>query len=606
MNETISTPNKEIIALSDFEHVVLKPEMYVGSIEPIDESVRIIKNGFIENTTKPISIGFYKLMNEVLDNAFDEAKRMDGKMDKISISFDSKTKKVTVSDTGNGFYKGTEINEKTGINNIETAMTMLRAGSNFKNQDIQNTLLGTHGIGASVVNMLSDEFEIHTINHDRNYRQVWKKFESVLKEDKPRKKSEKIGTAISFIPRESQFKKCNWDFEYIEAQMIFKEYIRKNDPILSKVEFEVYCDGIKLDLNKKFVPDDNFTIDTKIGQFILWEHRDNGTKMTSFINTALCTGIHQTILQDILNELLDYKYAHIYYDFFFVMNLPPKHVKFGDQNKTKYAVGRWEIEPIIEKHFFKELQKSFIKTEMFKRIKQRIKDKNDNEEIQGLKKALRNKSKKVVSDKYFPPTDRKGTLFIVEGESALGSLMQKRNPSSDGVYRLKGKIKNAKCIADLTKNAEIIDLMNILGLEPKGSIKCSFDKIIIATDWDPDGVGHIASLLINLFHKWFKFVIEQDKLFILITPLVSVEVGKERKYFFSTKEYGEFVKDGKEKFTNVRYLKGLGSLSVQDWELIMKKRDCYRIYVDRWAEKYLYMAFDGNSSYRKKWLEGTY
>lgn len=416
MSETTLTPSKEIIALSDFEHVLLKPEMYVGSIEPIEESVRIIKNNIIENATKPISIGFYKLMNEILDNAFDEAKRMNGKMTKITISFDSKTKRVTVIDTGNGFFKGTEKNKKTGMNNIETAMTMLRAGSNFKNNEIQNTILGTHGIGASVVNMLSDEFEIHTINNERNYKQVWNKFKSVLVEDNPRKRGDISGTTISFIPRADKYAKCNWDFEYIEAQMIFKEYIRKKDPVLNNVIFEVYCDNLKLDLNKEFVPEDSFIVESKIGQFILWEHCDNGTKMTSFINTALCTGIHQTIMQDIFNEILDYKYAHAYYDFFFVLNLPPKNVKFGDQNKTKYAVGRWEIEPIIEKYFFKEIKKSFPKTDMFKRIKKRIKEKNDNEEIQGLKKALRNKSKKVISDKYFPPSDRKGTLFIVEGE----------------------------------------------------------------------------------------------------------------------------------------------------------------------------------------------
>jgi DNA gyrase/topoisomerase IV subunit B len=605
MNNTPESPSKEIIALSDFEHVLLSPTMYVGTIEPIDESVRIIKNGIIETTVKPISTGFYKLMNEVLDNSFDEAKRMDGSMTNISISFDSKTNRVTVSDTGNGFFKGTEINDKTGLTNVETAMTMLRAGSNFKNQGIQNSLLGTHGIGASVVNMLSDEFEVHSINDTHSYHHIWKKFETFSKEIKPKKRSDVKGTTISFIPRTDKFENYKWDFEYIEAQMIFKDFIRKNDPYLSKIKFEVKFDDVAIDLTKKFIPEENFTVDSKIGQFILWEHPDNGFKSTSFINTAMCTGIHQTIITDKINDLLDYKWGNVYFDIFFVMNLPPKHVKWDSQNKTKYAVGRWEIEPIIEKHFGQDIERQFPKTEIFKRIKQKIKENIEKDEIQSLKKALRNKAKKVVSDKYFPPTDKKGTLFIVEGESALGSLMQKRKPETDGVYRLKGKIKNAKSVSDLTKNAEIIDLMNILGLEPKGSTKCTFDKIIIATDWDPDGVGHIASLLINLFFKWFKFIIEQDKLFILITPLVSADVGKERKYFYSTKEFGEYSKTTTDRFSNTRYLKGLGSLSVDDWETIMKKRDCYRIYADRSAYKFLYMAFDGSANNRKKWLEGS-
>lgn len=594
-------PNKEIVALSDAEHVLLKPTMYIGSIEPTDEKVRVIKNQNIEDDAKPISIGFYKLLNEVIDNAFDECKRMFGKMEKITVSFDSSTKKVTVTDTGNGFYKGTDINQKTGLNNIETAVTILRAGSNFTNDDIDNSLIGTNGIGVSVVNMLSDEFEIHTINDKRNYRQIWHQFKSVVKEDNKKKSTDKKGTTISFIPREDKFKKCNWDFDYIESQMIFKEYIRKNDPMLSQLKFEVYCDNRKLDLNKKFIPDDHFIVESKIGQLMIWEHRENGTKMTSFINTALCSGIHQTIIQDCLNDIFDYKYAHQYYDFFFVLNLPPKHVRFGDQNKTKYAAGRWEIEPIIEKYFLKEIQKLYPKTEMFKRIKQRIKERNDNDEIQGLKKALRNKSKKVISEKYIAPADRKGTLLICEGLSAMSGISQKRNPSTDGIYALKGKIKNARSTGDLSKNAEIIDLMNILGLEI-GKNKCDYDKIFIAVDADEDG-SHIASLLINLFFKWFKFIIEQEKLHILITPLISVDIGKKRKYFYSLKEYAEFNTTN-EKYTNKRYLKGLGSLSKQDWEVVMAVRNSFKIYNDRSAQKYLEMAFGESSKTRKQFLEG--
>jgi len=597
-------PSKEIIALSDFEHVLTRPTMYIGSLEAQDIKVRVIKNDNIEDVTKPVSEGFYKLMNEILDNAFDEAKRLNGKMEKITIEFCSKTKRVTVTDTGHGFHKGTEINAKTGVNNIETAMSMLRAGSNFKNDNIDNTLIGTNGVGASVVNMLSDEFEVHSINTIYNYRQVWKQFVTETREELKKQRSDISGTKISFIPRKDKFKKCNWDFDYIESQMIFKEYIRKNDPILQNVGFEVFCDGRKLDLNKNFIPTESYVIQSKIGTFILWEHRENGTKSTSFINTALCSGAHERIMTDKLNDIFDYKWAHQYYDFFFIMNLPPKLVRFGDQNKTKYALGRWEIEPTIEKNFFKELTRSFHKTDIFKRIKTRIKEASDNDEIKGLKRALKTKSKKIISDKYIAPSDRKGSLFICEGQSAIGSLAQKRNSATDGLYALKGKIKNCRTVADLTKNAEIVDLINILDLEI-GKTYCGFDKIYLAVDADPDGLGHIASLLIQFFHKWFPFVIEQRKLFILITPLVSADVGKQRKYFYSLNEFAEYEKTSTEKYSNVRYLKGLGSLSVQDWEVIMFNRDCFMIYADRSADKYLEIAFSENAKLRKNFLSGA-
>ena len=195
---------------------------------------------------------------------------------------------------------------------------------------------------------------------------------------------------------------------------------------------------------------------------------------------------------------------------------------------------------------------------------------------------------------------------IIAHNSAKGSLLQKRNSKSDGVYALKGKIKNARSVRDLTNNIEIVDLMNILNIKPNDDKNCSYDKIYIATDWDPDGVGHIASLLMNLFHKWFPNVIEQNRLFLLSTPLVSVDIAKDRKYFYSTKEFAEYQESTEDKYNNIRYLKGLGSLALRDWEDIMKYRDGWRVYRDKSAKRFLWVAFDAPSKNRKMWLEGTF
>jgi len=185
----------------------------------------------------------------------------------------------------------------------------------------------------------------------------------------------------------------------------------------------------------------------------------------------------------------------------------------------------------------------------------------------------------------------------------MGSILQKRDPRVDAVYSLKGKIKNARSLSDLSTNNEIIDLMNILNLEPRDGSKCAFSNVAIATDWDPDGIGHIASLVINLFYKWFPQVIEQGKLNILITPLVSAEVNNKRKYFYSLHEWGQFEKSGTP-YRGVRYLKGLGSLSVEDWQLIMAERKMFKVRQDRSAAKFIDIAFGANSDKRKKWLEG--
>jgi DNA gyrase/topoisomerase IV subunit B len=282
--------------------------------------------------------------------------------------------------------------------------------------------------------------------------------------------------------------------------------------------------------------------------------------------------------------------------------MPSKLVRFADQNKTKYAVGRWEIQQMLEKDFFKKLKPAILRSSFYEAVKKKIDERNLKHDLNTLKAKKKANSKKI-SDKYFPPSTSKGTLFIVEGSSAMGSILQKRDPRIDAVYSLKGKIKNARSISDLSSNNEIIDLMNILNLEPRDGSKCSFSKVAIATDWDPDGIGHIASLVINLFYKWFPQVIESGKLNILITPLVSAEVANKRKYFYSMQEWSDFQNSGTA-YKGVRYLKGLGSLSFEDWQTVMAERKMFWIRDDRSAAKFIDIAFGNSADKRKKWLEG--
>ena len=114
--------NKEIIALNDFEHVRLRPTIYIGSVEKSEERVTLIRDNNVIQDMKEISVGFYKLMIEMLDNSFDEAKRMKGSMPRIEIHFNTKDNSVKVVDTGGGFVNASTINKKTGITNVASAM----------------------------------------------------------------------------------------------------------------------------------------------------------------------------------------------------------------------------------------------------------------------------------------------------------------------------------------------------------------------------------------------------------------------------------------------------------------------------------------------------
>ena len=593
--------NKEIIALSDFEHMLLRPEVWCGSTNISEERVAIIRDGKIISDYKDVSVAFYKLMDEALSNAFDESKRMKGEMKKIEINFDSKTNEVTVMDTGGGFINASKINDKTGKSNVETAFSVLRAGSNFFNDDTKESLIGRNGAGISICSMLSDHFSVRTVNNMESYSQTWTKFVPTKPVIESRKPDEQTGTTVSFIPRRDTFKHCKWDKEYIHSIMIFKQFLKKLDPLISNLEFTCTFDGEKLDLDVDFIPDKYYKIDTKIGTLIVWESFSQSTTVT-FVNGAMCGGIHHRIVVDWLNELFETPSAYRFYECFIILNLPPKMVNFGDQNKTKFDTSRKDISPLLEKYFLGQLRKQLKNSEVYGIIMKKIAESDREGDVRNLRNKKRTQKNKI-SDKYFPASTKPKNLIIVEGQSAAGGTCQKRNSHIDAVYALKGKIKNARKLSDLTSNSEIVDLMNILNLDPENDRACKFEKIIIATDFDNDGIGHIASLLVNLFYKWFPNVIRQGKLYILQTPLMTAEEGKKIKHFYNTRDIDKLTKLGK-KFTNIRYLKGLGSLSISDWEYVFNDMHLLHIMEDSKSEKMLEMAFGTNASLRKKWLQG--
>ena len=592
---------KEIVSLSEREHVLLRPTIYVGSVTPSEEKMPIIRDGRIIMENKTISVGFYKLFLEILDNAIDEAKRMNGKMKTITVNIDSDSGLVEVEDTGGEFYKGTAINKVTRLTNIETAVSQLRAGSNFYNDELDETLIGTNGVGAALVNMLSKKFYISTKNKESSYYKEWDDF--VGKDEVIRKGTQlTTGTKVGFIPLKHIFRTCKWDRDIIHTMLILRKYIiSQTEDKIKNLEIVAYFDGDRLNLdNTPFIPKGSFVANTPIGTLIVHEtFQDSGS--ISFVNSAMCTGMHQRIINEQINEQLGDTLGHHFYETIFILNLPPKLVKFGDQNKTKFVSTRSEIDGPIMHHFRNKL-KQFFATSLFDAIKKKV----DERAMATAVNKLRSAKKKIDvrhSAKFFPPSGRPENLFIVEGDSARGSILQKRNTKTDAVYTLKGKIKNARMVGDLTDSKEIVELMQILDLDlDKTKRNFSYKRVIISTDADNDGY-HIASLLINLFYKWFPYVIDEGRLFILRVPLMSVE-DKGRIYFYDLNEFKTYARTKQPR--EVRYLKGLGSLMPKDWEYVMGNKQLLQIKKDDEAKKYMDMAFGTDTNERKKWLSKGY
>ena len=403
--------NKTIEVLTDFEHIIKRPTMYVGSVKKSEETLPIIGDGFIKSVNKEHSIGMYKLFDEVFANSVDEAKRMSTPMKTIIVKVDSKDNLVSITDTGDGFTNGSSINKKSKMSNIETAVSMLRAGSNFDNDDISESIVGTNGMGVSLVNALSDMFEIETINSSEAYLQTWTSFKSNKANITPKKKTTKTGTRVSFIPNSMVFDNSKWDYSTIISYLCLKKRVLETEEKTANLKIEFIWNGKSEIIQSGLNPD--WSAKANIGEILIWEKKpESGT--FSFVNSALCTGIHQKIIQDKINIELDDTLGHHFYDTLIILNMSPSIVRFGDQNKTKFVSKREEVEPTIMRHFDSVLNK-FFKSDVYKKIKKCVDDRRKESELKKIrkeKKGIRIKN----SNKYFPPTAmRAENLFIVEG-----------------------------------------------------------------------------------------------------------------------------------------------------------------------------------------------
>jgi DNA topoisomerase-2 len=591
---------KEIISLSEFDAVRLRPGMYVGQVANVEEKLPVIIDGKLINIDKTWSQGFMHLIVEILENSIDEAKRCKGKMKNISVTVNLDTNEVTIADEGMGFHNAAAKHSKTKKNVVRTALENIHAGSNFI--DSSTNILGTNGCGSAVVNILSQNFLAITVNKTHYVEFAWKDYKVVYECIRKREPKDKMGTTISFVPSQEIFPNYKWDEQLITTYLSFKSFLIKNDPIIKNLtltgKFIKNGEEKEIRVADNFIDENHIKVENPFGVIYLWEAYDNSCSV-SFVNGSQCTGIHQKVVNDWGNEYFKYNLAHHFYETLISLNVPSTLMNFADQNKTKYSVGRGDIEPLMYDQFNKKLMKILDKSGIARSIEERIDERMHAENISKIRRAQK-QSKRKISEKYSPPTERKEAIYLTEGLSAAGSVKQKRESKYEGVYALKGKVKNTRKLSDLSNNQEILEIMSILDIEPANTKQPCYHRIIIAADEDADG-QHISALLINFFHKWFPHLIEAGKLFKIITPLVVCSVGKERKYFYTMEEYQDYIKDNK--VTSVNYLKGLGSLSLDDWGYVMENKVLFQIMADRSAVKYLDIAFGVSAMKRKKWLE---
>ncbi|WBL13182.1 MULTISPECIES: DNA topoisomerase IV subunit B [Sutcliffiella] len=617
-----------IQVLEGLEAVRKRPGMYIGSTD---------------------SRGLHHLVYEIVDNSVDEALAGHGNQITVTIHKDNS---ISVADKGRGMPTGMH---KMGKPTPEVILTVLHAGGKF-GQGGYKTSGGLHGVGASVVNALSEWLKV-TIKRDGYiYEQT---FEGG---GKPTSTLEKIGTTkqtgttIHFKPDTTIFSTTTYNYETLSERLRESAFLLKGlkieliDKRHDQQEVFHYENGIEA-----FVEYLNEEKDS-LHPVVYFEGQQNGIEaefafqfndgysetILSFVNNVRTKdgGTHEvgakTAMTRIINEyarkvgLLKEKDKNLDgtdiregLSAIVSVRIPEEILQFEGQTKGKLGTSeaRSAVDAIVSEHLAYFLEENPETSTML--VKKSVKAYQAREAARKAREDARSgkkrkRSETLLSGKLTPAQSRnpqKNELYLVEGDSAGGSAKQGRDRKFQAVLPLRGKVINTEKakLADIFKNEEINTIIHAIG----GGVGADFtiddinyDKIVIMTDADTDG-AHIQVLLLTFFYRYMKPLIEAGKVFIALPPLYKVSKGTGKKsvieYAWSEKELQATIDKVGRGYTLQRY-KGLGEMNAdQLWDTTMnpETRTLVRVRIDdaARAERRVTTLMGDKVEPRRKWIE---
>jgi len=598
----------QIQILEGLEAVRKRPGMYIGSTS---------------------SKGLHHLVYEIVDNAVDEA--LAGYCTEIFVQI-NEDNSITVIDNGRGIPVG--INSKSGLTGVEVVFTILHAGGKFGGGGYKVSG-GLHGVGASVVNALSEWLEVKVFQDGKVYEQRYERgkvmFPLKVVDECP---ADKTGTQVTFLPDKEIFEETVYDYNILKQRLremafltknikitlkdvrddnhkekVFhyeggiKEYVKYlnkgNDALYDNI---IYCEGTKDDVYVEVAFQHNNGYSDNVYGFVNnITTPEGGTHVTGFRNAVTKTFNDYARTNKILKEKdQNLSGEDIREGLTAIISIKIQDPQFEGQTKQKLGntEARGAVESVVTEQltYFLEQNPSVAKVICEKSIlAQRARE--------AARHARDLTRRKTALDGFKLPgkladcSDKDPShceIFIVEGDSAGGSAKSARKRETQAILPLRGKILNVeKARLDrILGNAEIRAMITAFGTgihEDFDISKLRYDKIIIMTDADVDG-AHISTLLLTFFYRFMPDLIKDGHVYIAQPPLFKLEKNKKVWYAYSDEELADILKEvGRDQNNKIQRYKGLGEMDAsQLWETTMdpEKRILKKvIYDDEFASE---------------------
>ena len=578
----------QIQILEGLEAVRKRPGMYIGSTS---------------------SKGLHHLVYEIVDNAIDEA--LAGFCDTVDVTI-NKDNSITVIDNGRGIPVG--INKKKGIPAVEVVFTILHAGGKFGGGGYKVSG-GLHGVGASVVNALSEwlEVEIHTEGkiHKQRYERG-----KVMYPLKVIGDTDKRGTKVTFLPDKEIFRETTvYDYDVLKQRLREMAFLTKNVKIVlhddrleepfeevfhyeggikeyveylnkskeSLYEDVIYCEGQKGSVYVEVAMQHNNSYNESCYSFVNnITTPEGGTHLAGFKNALTKTFNEYARNQKLLKDSdVNLTGEDIREGLTAIVSIKIPEPQFEGQTKQKLgnSEARGAVDSIVSEQLTYYLEQNPIIAKMIcdkAILAQRARDAaRKARDLTRRKTALEGMS---LPGKLADCSDKNPEnceIYIVEGDSAGGSAKTARSRATQAILPLRGKILNVEKarLDKILVNAEIKAMITAFGTgihEEFDISKLRYHKIIIMTDADVDG-AHISTLLLTFFYRFMPELIKQGHVYLAQPPLYKVERGKIVRYAYSDEELNDILTEiGRDNSNKIQRYKGLGEMDAEQlWETTM-------------------------------------